>query len=120
MAHNVNLVSKNAPVEYDFLNTTWEMHAAIPEVNGFPHFTDARGTLHLFRTVECLWMMAPELDDVGKAFAVARSSAVHPNTIKGEWMLPLAGAWAATGFTVTTEGPNTEEVRMERAQGPTP
>lgn len=114
---SVVLVSKGAPVEYGRLNTIWEKDTAEPEVNGFPHFTNAKGSLHLFRTLEGLWEIAPELDAGTGAFAVARTSACHPNTIKpGEWKLPEAGGWAAAeGFMVTTEGPNTEDVR-ERAE----
>jgi len=108
---SVVLVSKGAPVEYGRLNTIWEKDTAEPEVNGFPHFTNAKGSLHLFRTLEGLWEIAPELDAGTGAFAVARTSACHPNTIKpGEWKLPEAGGWAAAeGFMVTTEGPNTED-----------
>jgi len=108
--HSVVLLSKGAPIEHGRLNTTWERDAAEPEVNGFPHFTNAKGSLHLFRTAEGLWEIAPEID-AGKAFAVARTAAAHPNTIKpGEWSLPKGGGWAkASGFKVSTEGPNTED-----------
>ena len=114
--HSVVLLSKGAPIEHGRLNTTWERDAAEPEVNGFPHFTNAKGSLHLFRTAEGLWEIAPEID-AGKAFAVARTAAAHPNTIKpGEWSLPKGGGWAkASGFKVSTEGPNTEDVRRQPA-----
>ena len=104
------LVSKGAPIEHGRLNTTWTKDPNEPEINGCAHFTNSKGTLHLFRTQEGLWEIAPEID-AGKAFAVARSAAAHPNTIKpGEWSLPKGGGWAkASGFKVEMQGPNTEE-----------
>lgn len=109
-AERIILVSKGAPADHAKLNVEWQVDAAEPDVHDRPHFVNERGTLHLYHNTNGMWTIAPEVD-AGIAYAIARSTALHPNTIRaGEWQLPGRTEWMnCPSFKVAAEGPNTEE-----------
>lgn len=81
----VRLVSKGAPFEHGKLNVEWARSSTEPDVNGAAHFVNDKEKLHLYRSAGGMWSIAPDVD-AGIAFAIARTTALHPNTIKaGEW-----------------------------------
>jgi len=104
------LMSKGAPPDHGKLNVEWTHDTAEPLVNGVPHFVNVKERLHLFRNKTGMWTISPDVD-AGIAFAIARTTALHPNTIRvGEWQLPGKKGWAnSSSFKVCIEGPNTEE-----------
>merc|ERR1719473_2069462 len=89
-----------------------------PLVHGAVHYVSVgkgkgdNARLHLYYGRDGMWQIAPEVG-ARLAYAVARSSARHPNTIRaGEWLLPTPpdGEWRpAPDFHLRHEGPNTED-----------
>jgi len=106
----VRLVSKGAPFEHGKLNVEWARSSTEPDVNGAPHFVNDKEKLHLYRSAGGMWSIAPDVD-AGIAFAIARTAALHPNTIKaGEWQLPGRTDWSSSqSFKVCLEGHNAED-----------
>lgn len=117
-ATTVSLSSRGVPSEQPLLNCSWVRSAEEPWVNNAPHFVSTGGKgaaasikLHLYLGRDGMWQIAPEVG-ARLAYAVARSPARHPNTVRaGEWLLPKPpdGVWLpATDFHLRHEGPNTE------------
>lgn len=106
----VRLVSKGAPFEHGKLNVEWARSSTEPDVNGAAHFVNDKEKLHLYRSAGGMWSIAPDVD-AGIAFAIARTTALHPNTIKaGEWQLPGRTDWSSSqSFKVCLEGHNAED-----------
>ena len=107
-----HLASRGVPKEQPLLNCTWVRDAFEPTVNGAPHYTSVSNSknkggaaLHLYLGRDQMWQIAPEVG-ARLAYAVARSAARHPNTVRaGEWLLP--------GFPISTSA----MVRVGEAQG---
>jgi len=81
------------------------------EMHGAPRWVSEQGTLYLFRTSQGAWTITFDVDG-SDACAIARTAALHPNTIRiGEWDLrKRIGVWIRSdSFMVSAEGPNTEE-----------
>ena len=110
---SVRLVSKGVPSEQPLLNCQWVRDTIEPLVNGAPHYVSKGGKgskpLHLHLDKTGNWQIAPEVG-ARLAYAVARSAARHPNTVRaGEWLLPKPplGEWVPAGeFVLRHEGPN--------------
>ena len=115
----MHLSSRGVPTEQPLLACIWVRDTAEPSVNGGPHFVSCGGkgaaanaTLHMYQGRDGMWQIAPEVG-ARLAYAVARSPARHPNTVRaGEWLLPKPpdGEWLPVpDFHLRHEGPNTEE-----------
>lgn len=104
-------------MEHSRLNTVWTRDALKPDVNNHPHFTSSATALHLFRTTDGLWIIARDIDGAfpKDAYAIARSGALHPNTIRnGEWNLPAATGWhPCRNFKTSTEGTSSENAPFD-------
>ena len=98
----MHLSSRGVPTEQPLLACIWVRDTAEPSVNGGPHFVSCGGkgaaanaTLHTYQGRDGMWQIAPEVG-ARLAYAVARSPARHPNTVRaGEWLLPKPpdGEW---------------------------
>ena len=76
MATRPRLLCRGAPSACSFLNGTWTLDPAEALVNGHPHFVHEG--LHLYRTADGTWVVAPEVG-AGLVYLMAASNGSHPN-----------------------------------------